>query len=363
MTGTGLPGMDHGSRVDRLRGLLDVDALLVTNLKNIRYLTGFTGSAGMLLVTADWLLFASDGRYATQAAEQLGVDAEIEIGLPSVQRDALARAAKSLGRVGLEAGHVTWAQQMTMAGEWFTSSEVVPLLGLVERLREVKDDAEVARIERAASIADAALAALLPTLHDGPTEAEFALALDSEMRRRGATAPSFETIVASGPNGAKPHHRPTTRVVEEGELVVLDFGALVEGYCSDMTRTVSVGEPRDPTMRRMWDVVRESQAAGVAAVSSGVAGVEVDRACRDVIGGVDWGHYFVHGTGHGVGLDIHEAPAVGSTSADTLAVGNVVTVEPGVYIPPLGGVRIEDTVVVTEDGCRALTSSPKELVA
>ena len=366
MTLAALSPMDCGARVDRLRGLLEVDALLVTNLKNIRYLTGFTGSAGMLLVGADRLLFTSDGRYAAQAAEQMGaagVDAEIEIGLPTSQRDALASAAKSSRRVGLEAGHVTWAQQMTMAGEWFTSSEVVPLLGLVERLREVKDAGEVERIEAAASIADAALAALLPSLHDGPTEAEFALALDSEMRRRGASGPSFETIVASGPNGAKPHHRPTSRVIEEGELVVLDFGALVDGYCSDMTRTVSVGEPKDPTMRRMWDVVRESQAAGVARVAAGVGGVDVDGACRDVIGAAAWGDYFVHGTGHGVGLDIHEAPAVGSTSADTLAVGNVVTVEPGVYIPPLGGVRIEDTVVVTDDGCRALTSSPKEFVA
>jgi Xaa-Pro aminopeptidase len=236
-------------------------------------------------------------------------------------------------------------------------------MGLVERLREVKDDGEVDRIEAAASIADAALAALLPMLHDGPSEAEFALALDSEMRRRGASGPSFETIVASGPNGAKPHHRPSTRRVERGELVVLDFGALVDGYCSDMTRTVSVGEPSDPTARRMYEVVRQSQAAGVDAVGAGRKAADVDTACRDVIGAAGWGDRFVHGTGHGVGLDIHEAPAVGSTSADTLAAGNVVTVEPGVYLPELGGVRIEDTVVVTPDGCRTLTASPKELVA
>jgi Xaa-Pro aminopeptidase len=347
-----------GARIERLRAAMECDALLVTNLKNIRYLTGFTGSAGMLLVTQDRLLFTSDGRYGTQAAEQFQVEADFVIGLPAVQRDALVKAAPA--RVGLESGHVTWAQQRTMAAEWF--AEVVPTLGLVERLREVKDEGEVALIEAAAACADAALAELLPMLHEGPTEAEFALALDSEMRRLGATGPSFETIVASGPNGAKPHHRPSSRRIQQGELVVLDFGALMDGYCSDMTRTVSVGEP-DDLSRRMWDVVRESQAAGVAAVSPSTPAVDVDTACREVIGAAGWGDKFVHGTGHGVGLDIHEAPAVGSTSADTLARGNVVTVEPGVYLPEHGGVRIEDTVVVTEDGCRALTKSPKELVA
>ena len=347
------------ARVDKLRASMECDALLVTNLKNIRYLTGFTGSAAMLLVTADRLLFTSDGRYATQAAEQLRVEADVAIGLPIEQRDALVKAAPA--RVGLEALNVTWAQQRDMAASWF--AEVVPTVGLVERLREVKDEGEVASIEAAANCASAALADLLPMLHEGPTEAEFAVALDSEMRRRGATGPSFETIVASGPNGAKPHHRPSTRRIGAGELVVLDFGAVVDGYCSDMTRTVSVGEPRDEVYARMWDVVRASQAAGVQAVSAAVAAVEVDRACRDVIGGAGWADAFVHGTGHGVGLDIHEAPALGKTSADTLAAGNVVTVEPGVYLPEHGGVRIEDTVVVTADGCRILTKSPKELVA
>jgi Xaa-Pro aminopeptidase len=221
----------------------------------------------------------------------------------------------------------------------------------------------VARIHAAASIADEALRLTVSMLHDRPTEAEFGLALDTSMRRLGASSTSFETIVGSGPNGAKPHHRPGTRRIEEGDLVVLDFGALVDGYCSDMTRTVAVGEPRDPALsNRMYDVVRQSQQAGVDAVRAGVTAQDIDRACRDVIGGAGWGERFVHPTGHGVGLDIHEAPAVAGTSADTLAVGNVITVEPGVYLPEHGGVRIEDTVVVTEDGCRALTSAPKELV-
>jgi Xaa-Pro aminopeptidase len=356
--------MDHAGRVERLRraALEGCDALLVTNLRNVRYLTGFTGSAGMLLVRPDELLFVSDGRYGTQAAEQFRVDARFEIGLPGQQRDAVAAAAKQCGRVGLESTSVTWAQQRAMAGEWFPASTLVPTVGLIEQLREVKDEGEVARIEAAARIADDSLAVLAPMLREGPTEAEFGMALDTEMRRRGATGPSFETIVASGPNGAKPHHRPTARRIERGELVVLDFGALVDGYCSDMTRTVSVGEPADPVYERMYEVVRESQAAGVAAVRDGLRAVDVDTACRSVIGDAGWGDRFVHGTGHGVGLDIHEAPAVGSTSADTLAAGNVVTVEPGVYLPECGGVRIEDTVVVTAYGCRSLTASPKELV-
>ncbi|OWY61750.1 hypothetical protein B7486_62135 [cyanobacterium TDX16] len=178
------------------------------------------------------------------------------------------------------------------------------------------------------------------------------------MRRLGATAPSFETIVASGPNGARPHARPSSRTIVEGDLVVTDFGALVDGYHSDMTRTHAVGEV-DETQQRMLDVVAESQAAGVAAVRAGATVKEVDRACRQVIEDAGWGDAFVHGTGHGVGLEIHEGPRVSSAVAATLAAGHVVTVEPGVYLPEHGGVRIEDTVVVTADGCDTITLAPK----
>ncbi|MGH9150935.1 MAG: M24 family metallopeptidase, partial [Acidimicrobiales bacterium] len=199
-------------------------------------------------------------------------------------------------------------------------------------------------------------------LAGGVTEAELALALDSEVRRLGASGNSFDTIVASGPNGAKPHARPTGRPVEPGELVVVDFGAVVDGYCSDMTRTVCVGPPRSGTLVRMVEVVAEAQRAGVAAVGAGRRAVDVDAACRQVIAAAGWGDAFVHSTGHGVGLDIHEAPSVSAVSGDTLAAGDVVTVEPGVYLPDHGGVRIEDTVVVTEDGCRPLTLAPKDLI-
>jgi Xaa-Pro aminopeptidase len=362
-----LPVMDVAGRAARLRATFadaGVDALLVTHLPNVRYLTSFTGSAGIVLVTADTMLFTSDGRYRTQAAEQLaaaGVRATIEIGPTTAdQRDAIARALEPGARVGLEAHAVTWAQQQDLA-DALAGHELVATQGLVERLRRVKEPGEVARIKAACAIADDALATLLPTLADGPTERDFALDLEVEMRRRGASGNSFDPIVASGPNGAKPHARPTSRVIERGELVVIDFGCVVDGYCSDMTRTVSVGEP-GPDARRLWDVVRASQVAGRVAVHAGAECAAVDRACRDVITDAGWGELFVHGTGHGVGLEIHEAPRVAASARDTLETGSIVTVEPGVYLPGVGGVRIEDTVVVTSGGSDPLTEFPKDLL-
>jgi len=361
-----LSPMDVAARASRLQAALadaGCDALLVTKLVNIRYLTGFTGSAALLLVRPDDLLFVSDGRYGEQAAQQLeqaGVVARIEIS-GTAQREILAAAAAGTSRLGLEADDVTWAAQRRYADEWFPASTLVPTDGLVDGFRLVKDDGEVARIEAAAHVADQALANVRHRLGERPTEEEFGLELDTEMRRLGATGTSFETIVASGPNGAKPHHRPGPRTIVEGDLVVVDFGALVDGYCSDMTRTVMVGQP-DADQQRMLDVVAASQAAGVAAVGPDVAARAVDEACRAVIDEAGWGDAFLHGTGHGVGLEIHEAPRVSRVSDATLAVGHVVTVEPGVYLPEHGGVRVEDTVVVTPNGCRTLTLAPKDPV-
>ncbi len=365
---TDLPVMDVPARAGRLRAGFEAascDRLLVTHLTNIRYLTGFTGSAALLVVDPDGLLFVTDGRYEEQAAGELaasGVDARIEIARTlDAQREVVASHAKGTARLGLESEHVSWASQQRYAETWFPGTELVPVSGAVEALRAVKDDGEVARIEAASTIADEALAVLLPMLDAAPTEIEFALALDAEMRRRGADDISFETIVASGPNGSRPHHTPQRRTIESGDLVVIDFGALVDGYHSDMTRTVPVGghDALDETQQRMVAVVTESQAAGVATVRAGGGVQDVDAACRAVIDDAGWGEAFVHGTGHGVGLDIHEAPWVSATSAATLAAGHVVTVEPGVYLPGHGGVRVEDTVVVTADGCRPLTRAPK----
>jgi len=361
--------MDVAGRVTRLRRLFEeagCDALLVTRLVNIRYLTGFTGSAALLLVRPDELVFVTDGRYRDQSALELkgaGVDAEIAVGLTAgEQKEHLQEAVAGVARLGLEAGAVTWAQQRKYATDWFQAAELIPTDGVVEGLRKVKDAGEVDRMARAGAIADAALAKVRHCLVEGPTEEEFALRLDVEMRRGGASGPSFDTIVASGPNGARPHHRPGGRRIGRGELVVVDFGAVVEGYCSDMTRTLCVGQPASGTARRMVEVVGGSQRAGVEAVRAGVGGKAVDAACRAVIAEAGWADAFVHGTGHGVGLEIHEDPRVSSASTDTLAAGHVVTVEPGVYLAEHGGVRIEDTMVVTEDGCRILTNAPKELV-
>lgn len=361
-----LPPMDVAARADRLRGLLEgagCDALVVSELTNVRYLTGFTGSAAVVLVTSDELVFVTDGRYLTQSHDQIsaaGVEARIEI-VAADPEGVIADAASAGGvrRLGLESGSVSWAQQRRWAAELFTSGELVPTVSLVEELRLVKDPGEAARIRSACAIADAALAQVRPRLAEHPTEVEFAMKLDATMRRLGAEDVSFDTIVASGPNGARPHHRPSGRRIIEGDLVVIDFGALVDGYHSDMTRTVAVGQ-LDDQRQRMLDVVLESQAAGVAAVGAGITAAAVDQVCRDVIEGAGWGDAFVHSTGHGVGLDIHEEPRVSGRSAATLVAGHVVTVEPGVYLPGLGGVRIEDTVLVTEDGCDRLTLTPKD---
>jgi Xaa-Pro aminopeptidase len=361
--------MDVGARLSRLRERLGdarCDALLVTRMVNVRYLTGFSGSSALVLVLPDEVVFVTDGRYRDQSAAELaaaGVEARIEIGMTLArQRELMEEAATGITRLGLEAESVTWGQQRRFAGEWFPHADLVPTEGLVEELRRVKDAGEVDRMAAAAAAADAALELVRPRLAEGLSEQDVALELDFAMRRHGASGSSFETIVASGPNGAKPHHRPSDRRIEPGELVVIDFGAIVDGYCSDMTRTLCVGEPASPTARRMADVVAESQRAGVAAVRAGAEAKAVDQACRSLIADAGWGDAFLHGTGHGVGLEIHEAPRVSSAAADTLVAGNVVTVEPGVYLPDHGGVRIEDTVVVLTDGCRVLTNAPKELV-
>lgn len=309
-------------------------------------------------------LLVTDGRYAEQAEAQLataGVSTLVELAIAG--RDAngvLASRIPGETSLGLEAEHVTWADHRRYASEWLPGIELVPTEGLVGGLRAVKDDAELELLARAAAIADAALEQVLHRLAHGPTESEFRDELEAAMRAGGAEAPSFETIVASGPNSSRPHARPSDRRVRSGDTVVLDFGALVQGYHSDMTRTVHVGGP-SPDQRKVFDVVHGAQQAGVDAVEPGRRLAAVDAACRDAIALAGYGERFVHGTGHGVGLDIHEDPWVAGWSSGTLVEGHVVTVEPGIYLPGEFGVRIEDTVVVTPDGCRRLTNTPKHL--
>jgi Xaa-Pro aminopeptidase len=365
-----LPPLRIAGRIGKLRARLSeeqLDCLVVTALANVRYLTGFTGSAAVLVVTSDQAMLATDGRYRTQAAEQLeagsGTDVELVVGRIDAQRDALAKIVRESagddGRVGFEAEHIPWGQQIRWAA-LFSPSEPVPTNGLVEGLRVVKDDGEIARIAAAAEIADAALAEIVSMIDQARTESEVALALDVAMRRLGAEDRAFETIVASGPNSAKPHARPGDRLIESGDTVVIDFGAEVDGYKSDMTRTFFAGGNTSTRMAEVYEAVRESQAAGVEAVAPGVTGGFVDEVCREHLRSAGLGDAFEHGTGHGVGLDIHEAPSVGPGSAGILGAGAVVTVEPGAYLAGIGGVRIEDTLVVTTDGRRALTSFAKD---
>ena len=362
-----LPSMDVAGRIPRVRDRFagaGIEALLVTRLPNVQYLTGFTGSAATVLLTATDALLVTDGRYKDQSAEQIaasGAPARVGVGTTqNKQSEILREAAVGIERLGLEAHGVSWAQQRAF-GDWFPDAELVPTEHVVEDFRMVKDAGEVARVQAACAIADDALAEVLPSLRDQPTERDFALRLEFAMRERGASAVSFDPIVASGPNGAKPHARPSDRTIAPNQLVVIDFGCIVEGYCSDMTRTVSVGDP-GPEARHVWDTVLLAQQAGRAAVAVGVECAAVDKACRDIIDDAGWGDAFVHGTGHGVGLEIHEDPRVAASAGGTLAPGHVVTVEPGVYLPGVGGVRIEDTVVVTADGPVALTEFPKDLV-
>jgi len=364
-------------RLEKLRAALGAlgidplpDVLLVTTPANIRWLTGFSGSAGLLMVAPERSVLVTDGRYRTQASEQLAAAGaadrvDLRVGGVPAQREALAAAASGATAVGLEAGDVSWAG----ATMWESVLDPVPVVatqGVVEGLRVVKDGAELARMERAAAIADDALGSVLPLLAGAGagaevTESAFAAALDHATRRGGAEDRAFETIVASGENSAMPHARPGARVIRPGDPVVVDFGATFDGYRSDMTRTFCVGGEPTGTLAAVFDAVSRAQAAGVAAVAPGVVAGDVDQVCRDRIAESGWADRFEHGTGHGVGLDIHEEPAVGAGSTAILRAGTVVTVEPGVYLPDVGGVRIEDTLVVTDAGSRPLTRFPKEV--
>jgi Xaa-Pro aminopeptidase len=356
--------VDHALRrarlVERLSEL-GLDALFVTRLPNVRYLTGFTGSNAQALVGTQATLFFTDGRYDEQSRHEVP-DAERVIhagALPPVAEEAGARA---MTRIGFESEGVThgfW-ERLRRALEGF---ELVPVGVEVERLRRVKDAEEVRAIARAQEAADAAFDAVVlgGGLREGIVERELALDLEIAMRRAGADDRAFDTIVAFGEHAAEPHHHPSDRPLARGDVVKLDFGALVDGYHSDMTRTVAFGEPV-ARLREVRDLVAASQEAGIAAVRAGVSAAEVDLAARRVIEDAGLGKEFPHGLGHGVGLEIHEAPRLRWDVEDDLSEGSVVTVEPGVYIPGLGGVRIEDMVEVTADGCRQIPRSTKELV-
>lgn len=358
--------MTISQRRDRLRQRLaeaELDAILVSDLVNVRYLSGFTGSNAALLVLADdeTPVLATDGRYRTQAAHQ-APDAEVVIERACGPHLAGRAAAAGVRKLGFES-HVVTVDAFTAlskaAGE---TCELVRAAGMVEKLREVKDAGEVALLRLACEAADAALKDLVEGggLRVGRTEKEVRNELEALMLTHGADGASFETIVATGANSAVPHHRPTDAVLAAGDFVKIDFGALVAGYHSDMTRTFVLAPIAD-WQRDIYTLVADSQRAGREALAPGVALKDVDGASRQVIADAGYADNFGHGLGHGVGLQIHEAPGINASAAGTLLAGSAVTVEPGVYLPDRGGVRIEDTLVVAQRP-ELLTRFPKELV-
>ena len=353
----------YAERRRRLRARLeaaDADAALVTDLVNVRYLTGFTGSNGLALIGESGCTFVTDFRYVEQAAAEVTPEFDRRRG----ERDLLEAVEDPLPggpvRLGFEETHMSVRAYRRLRELLPERVELVGVVDVIERLRAVKEAAEVDSMRSAAALADDALRWLLERGLVGRTERELALDLEQRMRSQGAEGPSFPAIVAAGAHGALPHASPRDVEIPSGELVVIDWGARVDGYNSDCTRTVAAGAVGEQAAS-VYGVVLEAQLAGVGAVRPGAGGREVDAAARDLIEAAGYGSEFGHGLGHGVGLEVHENPRLSQRSDDVLAVGNAVTVEPGIYLLERFGVRIEDLVIVGEDGCEILSSIGKEL--
>jgi len=339
-------------RIERLRPSLE-EPLLVASGANIRYLVGFASSNAALVVEPERTLLFSDFRYAEAGRAVEGVE------FVETKREVWGDIAKHVsGPIGFEPQVLTYSQYEVLAGN---SLELVPRTGLVEALRAVKEEPELDAIRAAGAVTSQAYERFAGERFTGRTERELAWRLDSLFHELGAAGPAFETIVAAGPNGARPHARPSDRVIESGEAIVIDAGALVDGYCSDCTRTFWTGPLRD-RLQEAYDVCHQAQLAGLDAARAGTSGADADAAARTVIDDAGFGDHFGHGLGHGVGLEIHEAPRLGRESTDTLAAGNVVTIEPGIYLEGVGGIRIEDLVIVHDGEPEVLTTSTKEPV-
>lgn len=349
-------------KLEKLRALMEkknLDAFIVTSAQNRRYISGFTGSAGLLIITKSKQLFITDFRYIEQATEQ-APDFEIIEHKQSIIQEAAAQLLKEgAQQAGFEHEDVTFAlyQQFQNA----VHADLIPASGLIEELRLIKSEAELAIMKTAAEIADAAYTHILTFVKPGMKEIEVSNELEFFMRKQGATQSSFDTIVASGYRSALPHGVASDKEIQKGELVTLDYGALYNGYCSDITRTFAVGEISDK-LREIYDIVLEANLRGVAGVKPGITGKEADALTRDYITEKGYGQYFGHSTGHGLGMDVHESPALSFRSNTVLKPGMVVTVEPGIYIPEVGGCRIEDDLVLTADGSERLTFSTKDLI-
>jgi len=337
----------------------ELDAIVITQPQNRRYLSGFTGSDGALIVTAEAAYLATDFRYYEQAQRQAPEFTLVKIEDKFPPRLAELMAEIGARRVGFESTHVTVDQRQRW-GEAAEDFELVPTKETVEEIRAIKDEGELALIRRAAELGDASFAHITQWLKPGVTEKAVAWELETFLRTHGGDDVAFDPIIGSGPNGAMAHAEPSDRPIQEGEPIVLDLGVRVDGYCSDLTRTLCLGEP-DPRFRQIHALVLEAQEAGERAMRAGLKGSTVDAIVRDLIGAAGHGEQFGHGLGHGVGLAVHEKPRLAKTSEDVLQVGMVVTVEPGVYVEGWGGVRIEDMVVVREREVEVLTTASKGL--
>lgn len=337
----------------------DLGGFLITRPENRRYMTGFLGSAGTVLVTRESAYLLTDFRYVQQAKEQAPAYQIVRIGDPG--QDALRDlvVAEKIEKIGFEQDFVTYVVHQQL--EKSLPADLVPQSGMVEKLRMVKTEAEIAAMQRATLIAEAAFQQILPLIKVGTSEQAIALELEIAMRRLGAEGLAFSIIAASGPRSSLPHGAPTERLLETGDFLTLDFGAVSDGYRSDMTRTVVLGQP-SAKQKEIYETVLAAQLKAQAAVAPGITGQAVDKVARDIITDAGYGEYFGHGLGHGVGLQVHEGPRASRTSEDVLEPGMIVTIEPGIYIPEFGGVRIEDMVLVTETGHQNFNRSAKELI-
>lgn len=348
-------------RVSKLRKVLQdlgLDAMLITSGYNRRYLSGFTGSSGYVLVTGDESYLLTDFRYMTQAAEQVTGLKVVQHGPKFIDtvRELLPQSGSV--RVGFEQDDVTFSAYTAYA-EALQPAVLVPVSKAVENLRMFKDEDELAVMQRAADLADATFSHILNVIKPGMTERDVDLEMEFFMRTHGATSSSFDTIVASGERSAMPHGVASSKVIGNNEFVTFDFGALLDGYCSDVTRTIALGKP-DPKLKEIYDITLEAQLHTLANIKPGMTGREADALARDIITRYGYGEYFGHSTGHGLGMEVHEWPRLSKLADEILEPGMVVTVEPGIYLSGLGGVRIEDDIVITESGITLLTHSSKD---
>ena len=351
-------------RLQKLRQKMaeaELDGLLITQPHNRRYLSAFSGSSGVLIITPDQQVLATDARYYEQVRQQCPDWELIEVGYDFVGNMLELLRQMGLGgrRVGFEAGYLDVATLLSWERVLAGRLILVQSQGLVEQLRMQKEENEISSIRQAIALADEALVHITAWIRPGVTESRVAWELESYMRSHGASAMSFEPVVASGPNAAKPHARATDRVIQAGEPLTMDFGCIVDGYCSDLTRTVCLGQPADERYLAVWHAVSQAQQAAIKGARANMTGEAVDRLAREVIEQAGYGAYFGHGLGHSLGLAVHENPRFSYTYPDQVSAGTVMTIEPGIYLPGWGGVRLEDVVLVRDNGVEVLSSAPK----